>query len=82
MSLTVTDNSLADLVADLSGTFYMFSKEVSKLIALLAQSEQPLSPEYYDELRKQCFAEVQAFEEYLNRKEEICADLKLESRQA
>jgi hypothetical protein len=31
-------------------------------------------------LQKQCIAEVQAFEEYLNRKEKIFAYLKVESR--
>ena len=54
----------------------------AKLSALLARSEDPVPPECYDELRKQCIAEVQAFEEYLNRKEEILAYLKVESRQA
>ena len=82
MSLIATDNYLPDLVSDLSGAFSMFSNEAAKLSALLARSEEPVSPECYDELRKQCIAEVQAFEKYLNRKEEILAYLKLESRQA
>ena len=82
MSLTATDNVLADLVSHLSETFCLFSNEAARLSALLAQLEDPVSPECYDELRKQCFAEVQAFEEYLNRKEEILAYLNVESRQA
>jgi hypothetical protein len=82
MSLIATDNYLTDLVSDLSEALSMFSDEATKLSALLARSEEPVSVECYDELRKQCFAEVQAFEEYLNRKEEILAYFKLESRQA
>jgi hypothetical protein len=81
MSLTATDTYLSELVSDLSGAFRMFSKEAAKLSALLARSEAPGSPESYYELRKQSIAEVQAFEEYLNRKEEIFAYLKVESRQ-
>jgi hypothetical protein len=82
MSLIATNNYLADLVADLSEAFSMFSNEAGKLSVLLAQSEAPVSPESHSELRKQCVAEVQSFEEYLNRKEEILAYLKVESRQA
>ena len=81
MSLIATDKVLADLVSDLSETFNFFSNEAVKLSALLARSETPGSPESYYELRKQSIAEVQAFEEYLNRKEEILAYLKVESRQ-
>jgi len=80
MSLTATDNYLAGLVSDLSKAFRIFSIEAAKLSALLEQSEEPVSRERYDELRKQCIAEVEAFEEYLNRKEEIFSYLKLESR--
>jgi hypothetical protein len=82
MSLIATNNYLADLVADLSEAFSMFSNEAGKLSVLLAQSEAPASAESYSELRKQCVAEVHSFEEYLNRKEEILAYLKVESRQA
>ena len=82
MSLIATNNYLADLVADLSETFSMFSNEAGKLSVLLAQSEAPVSPESYSELRKQCVAEVQSFEGYLNRKEEILAYRKVESRRA
>ena len=82
MSLTVTDTYLSKLVSDLSVAFRMFSNESAKLSGLLARSEAPGSPERYSELRKQSIAEVQAFEEYLNRKEEIFAYLKVESRQA
>jgi hypothetical protein len=81
MALTVTDTYLRDLVSDLSGAFRTFSNEAAKLSALLARSEAPSSPENYYELRNQSIAEVQAFEEYLNRKEEIFAYLKVESRQ-
>ena len=82
MSLIATNNYLADLVADLSEAFSMFSNEAGKLSVLLAQSEAPASAESYSELRKQCVAEVQSFEEYLNRKEEILAYCKVESRRA
>jgi hypothetical protein len=58
----------------------MFSTEAVKLAALLVRSREPVSREYYDKLGKQCMAEVQAFEEYLNQKEEIFAYLKVESR--
>ena len=81
MSLTVTDTYLSELVSDLSVAFRMFSNEATKLSALLARSEALGSPESYYELRKQSVAEVQAFEEYLNRREEILAYLKVESRQ-
>ena len=79
---TSPENYLADLISDLSGAFSMFSNEAAKLSILLARSEAPVSLERYDELRTQSVAEVQAFEEYLNRKEEILAYLKVESRQA
>ena len=82
MSLTVTDTYLSELISDLSAAFRMFSNEAVKLSVLLARSEAPSSPESYNELRKQSIAEVQAFEEYLNRKEEILAYLKVESRKA
>jgi hypothetical protein len=80
MSLVATDKHLAHMVFDLSDAFRAFSTEAAKLGALLQRSEEPVSPEWYDELQKQCIAEVQAFEEYLNRKEEIFAYLKVESR--
>jgi hypothetical protein len=66
MNLTATDHYLADLVSDLSEAFSMFSTEAAKLGVLLAQSEAPVSPERHSELRTQCVAEVQSFEEYLN----------------
>jgi hypothetical protein len=81
MNLIATDKYLADLVSDLSDAFSMFSNEAVKLGVLLTRSEDPISPENYAALRKQSVAEVQAFEEYLNRKEEILAYLKVESRQ-
>jgi hypothetical protein len=81
MRLVATDDSLADLVSDLSEAFTMFSNGAAKLSVLLKRSEALISPECYCELRKQSVAEVQAFEEYLNRKEEILAYLKVESRQ-
>ena len=80
MSLIATDEHLADMVFDLSDAFRTFSTEAAKLGALLERSEDPVSPECYDELRKQCIAEVQAFEEYLNRKEAIFEYLNVESR--
>jgi hypothetical protein len=80
MSLIATDKVLADLVSDLSETFNFFSNEAVKLNVLLARSEAPVSPESNYALQKQCIAEVQAFEEYLNRKEEIFAYLNVESR--
>jgi hypothetical protein len=82
MSLMATNNYLGDLVSDLSRAFRRFSNEASQLRDLLARSEDPVSPECYHELRKQSVAEVQAFEEYLNRKEEILAHLRVRSRQA
>ena len=82
MSPAATENYLADLISDLSEAFNMFSKEAAKLSILLARSKAPASLKRYDELRKQSVAEVQAFEEYLNRKEEILAYLKVESRRA
>lgn len=80
MSLAATDECLADLVSNLSEAFSMFSVEAAKLGALLKRSREPVSRECYDKLANQCMAEVQAFEEYLNRKEEILAYLKVESR--
>jgi hypothetical protein len=80
MSVIATDECLADLVSHLSEAFSMFSIEALKLGALLKRSGEPVSRECYDKLGKQCMAEVQAFEEYLNRKEEIFAYLKAESR--
>jgi hypothetical protein len=82
MSVIATDECLAELVSDLSEAFTMFSNEAVALSILLAHSEAPVSPESYYELQKKCTAEVQAFEEYLNRKEEIFSYLKVESRQA
>jgi hypothetical protein len=82
MSLVATENYLADQISDLSKAFSMFSNEATKLSILLARSEAAVPFENYDELRKQSIAEVQAFEEYLNRKEEILAYIKVESRQA
>jgi hypothetical protein len=80
MSLVGTDKHLAVLVSDLSERFNFFSNEAVKLKVLLARSEGPVSAESCYELQKQCTAEVQAFEEYLNRKEEIFEYLNLESR--
>jgi hypothetical protein len=80
MSLTAADTYLSGLVSDLSVAFRMFSNEAAKLSALLARSEVPVSAENHYELRKQCTLEVQAFEEYLDRKEEIFAYLNVESR--
>ena len=80
MSLIATDECLAELVSDLSEALTTFSNEAVSLSALLAHSEAPVSPESYHELQNQCAAEVQAFEKYLNRKEEVFAYLKVESR--
>ena len=80
MSLLAEDRYLADLVSDLSNALSMFSNEAARLSVLLARSEVPVSAESYYELRKQCMLEVQAFEEYLNRKEEIFAYLNVKSR--
>jgi hypothetical protein len=77
-----TENYQADLVSNLSEAFSIFSTEAAKLGILLARSEVPVSSESYDELRRQSVAEVQAFEEYLNRKEEILSYLKVQSRHA
>ena len=82
MSLKAADECLAELVSDLSEAFTMFSNEAVSLSTLLAHSEAPVSSESYHELQKQCTAEVQAFEEYLNRKEEILSYLKVESRRS
>jgi hypothetical protein len=81
MSLLATDSYLADLVSDLSEAFSTFSTEAGKLSVLLGGSEAAVSPERYNELKRQSVAEVQAFEEYLNQKEEILAYLKVDSRQ-
>jgi hypothetical protein len=80
MNQIATDKNLAVLVSGLSEAFSVFSKEAANLSGLLARSEAPVSPKSNDALQKQCIAEVQAFEEYLNRKEEIFAHLKVESR--
>ena len=80
MSLIAIDECLADLVSDLSEAFHKFSNETANLSALLMRPEAPVSLENYDKLREQSVAEVQAFERYLNRKEEIFAHLKVESR--
>jgi hypothetical protein len=80
MSLIARDERLVELVSHLSEAFSMFSIEALKLGALLERSREPVSRECYDKLGKQCMAEVQAFEEYLNRKEDIFAYLKVESR--
>jgi hypothetical protein len=82
MILKIEHIELADLVSELSVALATFSNEAEKLSAILARSDAPVSPETYDELRKQTIAEVQAFEEYLNRKEEIFEYLEVESRQA
>jgi hypothetical protein len=80
MSLIATHEYLTDLVSDLSEAFRIYSNEAVNLSSLLTRSEVPVSPESNDALQKQCIAEVQAFEEYLNRKEEIFAYLNVESR--
>ena len=82
MNQVATDKYLAVLVSDLSEAFRMFSNEAINLNGLLARSEAAVSVESNYALQKQCIAEVQAFEEYLNRKEEIFAYLNLESRLA
>jgi hypothetical protein len=82
VSLIATDEYLAELVSGLSEAMKSFSNEATKLSAILARSDSPGSPQHNRELRKQCIAEVQAFEEYLNRKEEIFTYLKVESREA
>lgn len=80
MRVKARNECLAELVSHLSEAFRMYSTEALKLGTLLQRSGQPVSRKRYDELEKQCVAEVQAFEEYLNRKEEIFAYLKVESR--
>jgi hypothetical protein len=80
MNLIVPNEYLSNMVSDLSEAFRMYSNEAINLSTLLARSEAPVSPESNCALQKQCIAEVQAFEEYLNRKEEIFAYLNLESR--
>jgi hypothetical protein len=80
MSLIATEECLADLVSHLSEALSLFSTEAAKFAVLLEHLREPISRECYDKLEKQCLAEVQAFEEYLNRKEEIFAYLKMESR--
>lgn len=79
MSPTATDRYLSGLVSNLSEAFIMFSHEAVKLNGLLERSEAASSDSSY-ELQKQCIAEVQAFEVYLNRKEEIFAYLNVASR--
>jgi hypothetical protein len=80
MSVVATDECLAELVSDMTEAFSAFSNEAVTLSALLARSEAAASPENNLALQKQCSAEVQAFEEYLNRKEEIFAYLNVASR--
>jgi hypothetical protein len=80
VSSVATASPITDLVSDLSEAFRTFSNEAEKLSALLNQSEFPVSAETHFELRTQCLAEVLAFEEYLNRKEEILSYLKVDSR--
>ncbi len=80
MTLAAIDERLATLASNLSDAFTMFSNEAVTLGALLARSDAPVSRERIYALQKQCLAEVQAFEEYLNRKEEILAYLNVESR--
>lgn len=80
MTLIAADDYLTELLSEMSEAFHKFSIEAVQLSALLARTNVPVSPESYYELRKQSAAEVQAFEEYLNRKEEIFAHLKVESR--
>jgi hypothetical protein len=82
MSLITKDQCLAEMVSHLSEAFSMFSNEALKLGALLTRSREPVSRDCYDKLWKQCMTEVQAFEEYLNRKEEILAHLRVESRKS
>jgi hypothetical protein len=82
MSLIATDKHLADLISDLSVAFSIFSNEAVNLCALLARTDATFSTETKSDLRNQCIAEVRAFEEYLNRKEEILAYLSVQSRQA
>jgi hypothetical protein len=80
MGVKARDECLTELISHLSEAFSKFSTEALKLGTLLERSGQPVSRECYDKLGKQCLAEVQAFEEYLNRKEEIFAYIKVESR--
>jgi hypothetical protein len=80
MSLVATDKYLAKLVFNLSEALMMFSNEAVKLSGLLELSEAHVSTVGNYALQRQSIAEVQAFEEYLNRKEEILAYLKVESR--
>ena len=80
MSPTARDRYLSGLVSNLSEAFIMFSHEAVKLNGLLERSEAASSSDSSYELQKQCIAEVQAFEVYLNRKEEIFAYLNVASR--
>ena len=80
MSTIATDTHLAELVSDLSEAFRIFSNEAANLNAILGRSDAAFSENKCD-LRNQCIAEVRAFEEYLNRKEEILEYLNVESRQ-
>jgi hypothetical protein len=80
MIVTSSNKYLADLASAFSDGFTHFSIEAIKLSVLLARAETPVSPETNNDLREQCIAEVQVFEEYLNRKEEVFAYLKVKSR--
>jgi hypothetical protein len=80
MSPTAIGKYLAGLVLNLSEAFITFSHEAVKLNGLLERSEAGVSSDSCCELQKQCIAEVQAFERYLNRKEEIFAYLNVAPR--
>ena len=80
MILTSSDKSLADSASAFSEAFTHFSTEAIKLSAMLVRAETPVSLETNNDLREQCIAEVQMFEEYLNRKEAVFAYLKVKSR--
>jgi hypothetical protein len=82
VNLIATDEYLAELVSGLLEALNSFSNEATKLSGILATSDSRVSLLNNHELRKQCIAEVQAFEEYLNRKEEIFTYLNVESREA
>ena len=80
MNINPTDKNLAEMVSDLSEALNIFSSEAAKLTLILARSGAPASPEGRDEVRKQGIAEISAFDEYMNRKEEIFAYLRVQSR--
>ena len=80
MNVISTDKNLAEMVSDLSVALNIFSSEAEKLTLVLARSDAPASPEGRDEVRKQGIAELSAFDEYMNRKEEIFAYLRVQSR--